>query len=70
MLLLLAALTAVSAQASDTVLLTAEEFSNFSMRYYERPRPDLLGRATFCNLTKGRLPRQSSTVLQKRSWQR
>jgi hypothetical protein len=45
MLSVLAAMTAVSAQATDIAPLTAEEFSEFSMSYFERPRPDLIGRA-------------------------
>lgn len=45
MLLVLAAMTAASAQPTDIAPLTAEEFSDFSMSYFERPRPDLIGRA-------------------------
>ncbi len=45
MLLVIAALTAVSAQAADITPLTADEFSEFSMSYSERPRPDLIERA-------------------------
>lgn len=45
MLLVLAAMTAASAQPTDNAPMTAEEFSNFSMSYFEHPRPDLVGRA-------------------------
>jgi hypothetical protein len=45
MLLMLAAMTAASAQPTDIAPLTADEFSDFSMSYFEQPRPDLIGRA-------------------------
>lgn len=47
MLLMLAAMTAASAQAADQPPLTAEEFTEFSMSYFEHPRPDLIERAMF-----------------------
>jgi hypothetical protein len=45
MLLVVAAMTAASAQATNVAPLTAEEFSQFSMSYFEQPRPDLMERA-------------------------
>jgi len=45
MLLMLAAMTAAAAQPTDIAPLTADEFSDFSMSYFEQPRPDLIGRA-------------------------
>lgn len=45
MLLVLAALTAASAQPTEITPLTADEFSEFSMSYFEKPRPDLIERA-------------------------
>jgi hypothetical protein len=45
MLLVLAALTAASAQPTEITPLTADEFSQFSMTYSEQPRPDLIERA-------------------------
>ena len=45
MLLVLAAMATMSAGATDIAPLTAEEFSAFSMSYFEQPRPDLIERA-------------------------
>jgi hypothetical protein len=44
-MLLLSAMMMASAQAADVAPLTAEEFSAFSLTYFEHPRPDLIRRA-------------------------
>jgi hypothetical protein len=45
MFLVLAALTAVSEQPTESTPLTADEFSELSMSYFERPRAQLIERA-------------------------